>query len=399
MSQRFDLIVIGGGVIGVASARAWLKRYPGKTVALLEKESDLAQHTSGHNSGVIHAGYNQKPGTLKARLCVEGNNLLRSYCQTTGVAMKPTGILVVARKPSEDTILEELLRRGTANGVPGLDILSQAEVLRREPNVIGGKALWAPTGAAVDSLGLVRQLASELRAAGGQIFLNQEVKSMTQSACGFQVRTPDGFFESTQLLNCAGLHADRIAHMVGVGLGYTIVPFRGEYFKLRSELSSLVQAMIYPIPDLAFPFLGIHWTKTVQDELKIGPNAMIAFGRESYRFWDIHLKDCLEMLAKPGVWRLLFNPQFQRLAKEQLQSSLNRNAFLKEAASLVKGIKIGDFVPGPAGIRAQLVDQTGKLVDDLLIESKEGGVHVLNAVSPGLTCSLAFADYLCDQLN
>ena len=382
----------------MATARAILQRHPGLKLALLEKESDVAQHTSGLNSGVLHAGYNQKPGTLKARLCVEGNRLIRDYCRRTGVALSDIGILIVARRTEEIPILQELLRRGTTNGVPGLCMIDQRELQRREPNVIGLQALSAPSGAAVDSSALVHRLAEDARAAGLELHLNQEVRAIRENSDGFVVRTNRADFHCTNLLNCAGLQADRIAHMMGAGLGYTIVPFRGEYFMLRDSLKDHVKAMVYPAPDLEFPFLGIHWTKTTHGDLKVGPNAILAFGRESYRFWDIRLGDCLDMLTKPGVWRLLGNPDFRLLFRRQIRTSLNRTAFLREAAALVRGVAVGDFRPGPAGIRAQLVDRKGRLVDDILIERHGRALHVLNAVSPGLTCSLAFADYLADQV-
>jgi L-2-hydroxyglutarate oxidase len=228
--------------------------------------------------------------------------------------------------------------------------------------------------------------------------MDEEVQSIKQTDGKFFIRTKNHEYVCDRLINCAGLHADRIAHKVGVGLGYTIVPFRGEYQKMRGPLKDSVNAMIYPVPDLAFPFLGIHWTKTIHGDLKAGPNAMLAFGRESYRFWDIHWGDCFDMLTRAAVWRLLLNPAFRRMTKEQIRTSLSQNAFIKEASTLLKGVTKDDFDPGPAGIRAQLVDRQGRLVDDIVIEKKDNSLHVLNAVSPGFTCSMAFAEYLCDQL-
>jgi L-2-hydroxyglutarate oxidase LhgO len=398
LDKHSDVLVIGGGIIGVSTARALLKRQPKLTLALLEKEHGLAQHTSGHNSGVLHAGYNQKPGSLKARLCVEGNRLIREYCVATRLPILENGILVVARRPDELGILQELYRRGKANRAPGLEIIGQNDLNRREPNVVGIQALWAPSGAAVDSSALVHRMAQDAQKDGALFFLNHPVRAIEKVSNGFRVSTPTREFSCSRLINCAGLQADRVAHLLGAGLDYTIVPFRGEYFKLGPGLRDRVHAMVYPTPDLNFPFLGIHWTKTVHGDLKVGPNASIAFGRESYRFWDIHPHDCLEMLSKPGVWRLLGNPDFRRLVRQQIRTSLSRRTFLREATGLIRCVALGDFEPGPAGIRAQLIDRQGRLVDDLLIERKDGALHVLNAVSPGMTCSMAFAEYLCDQV-
>ncbi len=398
MNDPFDILVIGGGIVGVATARAILQRKPKIRLALLEKEPRLAEHTSGRNSGVLHAGYNQKPATLKARLCVTGNRLMQDFCRTHHLPLLNNGILVVARKPEEIETLQELHARGVANAVPGLELIDRKELEHREPRVTGLRALWAPSGASIDAPAVVRRLAEDVRARGGVIFLKEEARDIARTSSGFIVETTTGTFASTFIVNCAGLQADRIAHKMGAGRDFMIVPFRGEYYLLKDALKSPVDAMIYPVPDLRFPFLGIHWTKTVHGEFKVGPNAILAFGRESYRFSDIRPLDCLEWFRRPAFWRMLGQPEFRRLLREQAGTSLSPRRFLEKAAAFVEGVTWRDFQRGPAGIRAQLVDRQGRMVDDLLIEEQNSALHVLNAVSPGLTCSLAFAEYLAEKV-
>lgn len=393
-----DFLIIGGGVVGCALARALAQRHPKATIALIEKEKEVAAHTSGRNSGVLHAGYNQKPGTLKAKFCIEGNREIREYCARQKVPFDPSGILIVARTESERPVLEELLSRGQANGSPDLRILEAAELARRESNVTGVAALLAPSGGAVDSAALVRRLAEEATAAGVRFHLGERVLRVAESRDGYEVRTARGFHRARRLINCAGLHADRIAHQLGAGLDYSIVPFRGEFYYLDEARSSFIRSMVYGVPDVRYPFLGVHWTKTVHGRVKVGPNAVLALGREAYRTFDIHPVDTLDMLSDRKFWRMAASPEFRRLAAENLRTSLSKKAFLERAFSLVKGAAAADFRKGPSGIRAQLVDRSGNLVDDILVERRGGSLHVLNAVSPGLTCSLPFADYLADQL-
>ncbi|MBI4422097.1 MAG: L-2-hydroxyglutarate oxidase [Elusimicrobia bacterium] len=397
--ERFDYLLIGGGVTGCALARALAERKPKARVALLEKEPEVAFHTSGRNSGVVHAGYNQKPGTLKAKFCVEGNRRLKEYAKSRGVPLAETGIRVVARSPSERPVLEELLRRGRENGVPGLSLVDGAELRRLEPNASGIAALHAPSGAAVDGGALVRALAEDAKAAGAQLRLGEAVRRVSASGEGYEVRTTRATYQAARLVNCAGLHADRVARQVGAGLGYSIVPFRGEFYYLDDAKAALIRSMVYSVPDIRYPFLGVHWTRTVHGKVKVGPNAVLALGREAYGTFEVHAGDALRMAADPRFWRMAASSEFRRLAAENLRTSLSKSAFLRQAFTLVAGARPADFKKGPSGIRAQLVDKTGALVDDLLVERKDASLHVLNAISPGLTCSLPFADYLAKELE
>ncbi|MFN0118240.1 MAG: L-2-hydroxyglutarate oxidase [Elusimicrobiota bacterium] len=396
--KQVDCVVIGGGVIGTAVARSFLKNKKGKKLLLLEKEPKPALHTSGRNSGVLHSGINLKPGSLKATLCVEGNKKLREFCLEKKLPFDPVGTLVVAINDSQIPILEELKRRGDANGTPNVQIVSQKELAEKEPYALGVAALYSPSGAIASGKEVTLALADEVAQLGGEIFFSEKVIGIEDKNSKYIVKTSSQVIETENLFNCAGLYADEIAHMVGVGLDYSIIPFRGEYFKVSNSKKDFIKSMIYPIPDLNYPFLGVHWTKMVTGELMIGPSATIAMGRESYKNTQIGIKDVFSMITKRNFWNLFRTEDFRRLAKTQIALSFSRKRFIAEAQKLVRGFEVSDFVMGKNGNRAQLVRSNGKLVDDMIVEKKGNSVHVLNAVSPGFTCALPFADYLIDQM-
>lgn len=390
-----DILIIGAGVTGVAIARALAFKKPKLKIAVLEKEDSVARHTSGRNSGVVHPGFNPKPGTLKARFCVEGNQRIREFCQRANVPFKDVGLLVVARTQNEISILEELWRRGQANGVPGLQILSKQELRQRESHVKGCAGLSAPSGAIVDSRQFVTVLAQEASHKGVAFFFGHRVRRAEKNASGYTVHTDHQLFQCAYLMNAAGLYADRIAHMLGVGLDYRILPLRGEYYRVCESKAQLVSALVYPVPNLNFPFLGIHFTPTVRGELKVGPNAVPALGRESYSNLQINLREALAMMLDARSWRLLRRPEFRQMAAQHLRTSLSQQAFLREASTLVEGLKEGDLERGPLpGIRAQLADRTGRLIDDMIVEKRDSSLHILNVVSPGFTCASPFAEYV-----
>lgn len=392
----FRTLIIGAGVTGTALARELALRGH-RGIVVVDKEADVATHTSGRNSGVVHAGYNQRPGTRKAALCVTGNRMMRELCRERGVPLVEGGILVVARTSDELPKLEELLRRGNENGVPGLRLVEGRDLGAIEPNVTGLAALHAPSGASVDARALVRTLAAEARELGVEFRLGAGVAAIEPAAGGFRARIGSEFVDSARLVNCGGLHADRIAHQLGAGLGYSILPVRGEYRLVRPEARHLVRSMVYPVPDLNFPFLGVHWTRTAHGEVKIGPNAVPALGREAYSWRDSTVIGAWELATSARAWRCLAQPGYLDLITRETWGSLRDRHFLDEARKLVPALRLTDLGPGPAGIRAQVVDAAGKLVDDLLVESQDRALHVLNVVSPGLTCSLAFAKHLADQ--
>ncbi len=384
--KRF--IIVGGGIIGVTLARALALREAGE-ITVLEKETSLAQHASGRNSCVIHSGINQKPGTLKARMCVEGSRLMRQYCRQKDVPMNECGTLVVARTQDELKQLETLLEMGKACGVSGLAVLSKNEFNQREPAASGIGALYSPSGAAVDAVRLLECLAEEAKSLGVKFAWGCKVHRLEEGA----VFTNGGIFESDRVINCAGLEADRLAHSMKVGLSYRIIPFRGEYMEVAG---GAVQTMIYQPPDLRFPFLKIHMTRETDDRVLAGPSATLAFGREAYKKeWNV--RDMAEMFTSTNFWRLLTSREFLKVVWENAAVSFSKRAFLKQIQTLVPAVKLSDLKPYRSGIRAQLVDSKGKFVNDLLVEKTPGTVHVLNVVSPGFTSSLAFAEYLVDQ--
>lgn len=398
-SHSCDYVIIGAGATGTALARALARRAPKAVIRVLEKEDDVAKHTSGKNSGVVHAGFNQKPGTLKARLCVEGNRLLKDFCRTRRVPLLEDGILTMARLDSDIPVLQELLRRGTENGVEGLRLLEPSAIAALEPHALGCAGLHAPSGANVDSAAYVRALAQEAREAGVVFHFNHKIDTMEESSDGVSVRAGSLTIRARKAINCAGLHADRIAHLLGAGLDYTIVPFRGEYYYLKPEKAGILRSMVYDAPSLRYPFLGIHWTRLAGGRVKVGPNAIIALGREAYDWSQSSPSDGLEMVGNPRFWKMLVNWEFLRLLSSNLKTSLSKDAFLRQASGLIRGVAPEDFGAGSSGIRAQLVDRRGRLCDDLILEDKGACLHVLNVVSPGLTCSLPFADYLADRLR
>ena len=380
--------VVGGGIIGNTIALELAKR--GAKVTVFEKEKSLGAHASGRNSGVIHSGINQKPGTLKAKMCVEGSRRLREYCKSRGVPTVECGTLVIARNESELKVLETLLKWGNECGVPGLRFIDEKELRKREPVSRGISALFSPTGATVDSRKLLQTVAQEAREKGVEFRLYHKVVAIE----GKKIRTSQGNFSFDYLINCAGLEADRIAWSAGVGKNYRIIPFRGEYMEVRN---CPVNTMIYQPPDLRFPFLSIHLTRETDGRVLAGPTATLAFGREAYhKEWN--LGEMGEMFLSRPFRQLLFNKEFLGVAASNFLVSVSRSAFLKQIQSLVEGVELHQITPYRSGIRAQMVDSEGKFVNDILVETAEYSTHILNAVSPGLTSSLAFAEYVVTGL-
>ncbi len=396
--MTYDTLIVGAGVIGCATARALAAARPGWKILVLEKEPDVARHTSGRNSGVIHSGFNAKPGTMKSKFCVEGNRRLREFCTSRGVAMMEVGTVVVAVDDGDEAVLQEILRRGTEAGVPGLELIGRARLAEIEPFAQGYAALTSPTGSIVHSTGVVKAYAAAARDAGVNFAFYKRVDGIDVSGEGFRVRADRESYDCARFVNCAGLQADRIAHMLGVAEDFTIVAFRGDYYKLSDAKSHHVRSMIYPAPNLTYPFLGIHFTRKITGDVLAGPNAVIAFGRESYRALDVHLRDTIGMIADTRFWKMISAKAFRTLAWGQLKTTLFRREFLRQAGKLLRGVEAGDFTCAQSGNRAQLVNRSGELVEDLLIDFHGRSTHVLNAVSPGLTCSLPFADYVVSEI-
>ncbi len=383
--------IIGGGIIGNAIAREIRLRNLGDVI-VLEKEKSLAEHASGRNSGVIHSGINQKPGTLKARMCLEGSKMLRKYCKSYNIPMEECGTLVIARNEDEERTLEKLLEMGNEVGVEGLRIIEKEELAKREPYVAGTKALFSPTGAIVDSGALVNKIAEEARALGASYTTGCKVISIK----GDTIITNLGKFRARDIINCAGLYADEVAHMQGIGLEFRIIPFKGEYKQVNVPINS----MVYQVPDLRYPFLGVHLTKSIEGKTLAGSTATLSLqGRESYN-GEINFGEFFNMLCSRNFWNLIRNKEFRELARKNARISYFNESFIEEVNTILKEkISSEDIKPYRAGIRAQIVKKNGKMIDDFLVfqDKNKNSTHILNAVSPGLTSSFAFARYVVDN--
>ena len=394
----YHIAIVGGGVVGCALALALASRF--KRIVVLEKESAPGMHASGRNSGVVHAGFNPKPGTLKARLCVEGNRRLAEYAEANGVPFRRVGTFVIARNEAEAKVVETLRQQGCANGVPGIELVPGETLRRHEPNALGEVALHAPTGGIVDSTALVRSLAQSAQRAGATFLFDHRVGRVHETASHVRFAAGPREIKAEFLVNCAGLYADRLAHQMGVGREYAILPFRGEYYAIRkADGPPLVRSMVYPAPDPAFPFLGIHLTATIGGGVIIGPNAVPAFGREAYSRFSFNVRDMALQFLWGGTWRLLRDPHVRRTAAREIKRSLNQRIFVAEAAHVVKGIREQDVVPYRPGIRAQLASKEGKLIEDMVLERTPRSLHLLNVVSPGMTCSIPFAEHVAELVD
>jgi L-2-hydroxyglutarate oxidase len=389
---NYDFVVVGGGIIGLATGMALGRDIPNKTVAVLEKESEIGQHQTGHNSGVIHAGIYYPPGSKKADFCWTGSGMLRRFCDERGIRYDMCGKLIVATDESELPRLQELHRRGTANGVEGL-VMVGAEGLRElEPHVAGVAALHSPNTGIIDYMDVCRALADEITGSGGQIHTGAEVQRISERGGSVVVETSMGEVTTKNLVNCAGLHADSVARAMGLDIDVRIVPFRGEYFTLKPDSAGLVNGLLYPVPDPKMPFLGVHFTKRIGGGVEAGPNAVMALAREGYSKTDIDLRDMFGALRFPGFWRMAREHWVVGI-KEQYRS-LYRGAFLRSLQVLVPDIRMEDLSSPGAGVRAQAVDRRGKLIQDFSIVRTRSSVHVLNAPSPGATSCLAIGNHI-----
>jgi L-2-hydroxyglutarate oxidase LhgO len=387
--------VVGGGIIGLAVGRRLAEISPGAAVTVLEKEDDIATHQTGRNSGVVHAGIYYAPGSLKARLCRRGVRLLREYCEARNIALLDCGKLVVALDESEVPRLRELERRAAANGVPGMRWLDGDAIREIEPHTAGIAGLHSPTTAITDYRAVARAFADDIRAAGGSIRLAAEVRSISTVRGKARAGTSSGDeFEFDVLVICAGLQSDRVARLAGDAWEPTIVPFRGEYYRLAPERESLVNGLLYPVPDPAYPFLGIHFTRRIHGGVDVGPNAVLALAREGYRRRDIRLGDVADTLRSRGFTALV--RKHWRMGVHELQGSLSRRAFAAEASRYISGITAFDLVAASAGVRAQALEPDGTLLDDFRINRRGPVTAVRNAPSPGATSSMAIAEHIVE---
>lgn len=395
MSGAERIGVVGAGIVGLAVARRLAEADPGARVTVLDKEAAIAQHQTGHNSGVAHAGLYYAPGSLKARLCRRGMGLLKELCEARGLAYEECGKLVVARDAGEIDRLREIERRATENGVPELAWLEGSQLQDVEPHVVGVAAVHSPRTAIVDFKAVAAALADDVRAGGGEILLGRAVTAIENTNNEVRVTTGDGEVRGfDRLFLCAGLQSDRVAQLAGDEAGPAIIPFRGEYLRLKPETTSLVRGLIYPVPDPAFPFLGVHFTRRVDGGVDIGPNAVLAFAREGYTLGRIVPRDLAATLRWPGFRRLA--ARHWRMGLKEMRGSLQTRAFVDEARTFVPALGRGDVERAPAGVRAQAIDRDGSLVDDFRINTLGRVVAVRNAPSPAATSSLAIAEHVVD---
>lgn len=387
MAAQYDIAIIGGGIVGMATAMALAKDASVKLV-VLEAEDHLAAHQTGHNSGVIHSGLYYKPGSLKARNCVEGREAMYHFCQEHGIAHDNCGKLVVATSESEIPALNRLEERGHANGLEGLKRLSSlAELREYEPNVNGIAGLLVKQTGIVDYKQVTETYGRIVRERGGEIRFNSRVSKITRSTNEIVLETASGEVHTRNLINCAGLQSDRIARMAGVDPKLQIVPFRGEYYEIIPERQFLVKNLIYPVPDPQFPFLGVHFTRMIHGGVEAGPNAVLSFKREGYSHWAISPKDMMTYGLFSGFWRMA--ARHWKMGMGEFYRSYNKRAFVKALQKLLPDLQMEDVHPSGAGVRAQALEPNGQLVDDFRIVEAENMIHVLNAPSPAATASIS----------
>ena len=391
-----DYIVIGGGVVGLATAWRLQTMQPGSRVCLIEKEPEVGCHQSGHNSGVLHCGLYYKPGSTKAVLAVRGISQMVDFCREAGIAHEVCGKLVVACDDAELERLRNLEERGRQNGLVGIEFLGREAMLEHEPNVGGIAALRVPQEGIVDYPAVCRELRRRVEANGGDVQTGARVTRLEQSGGEWVTTTTKGDFTGRFLVNCAGLHCDRVAALAGEKRETRIVPFRGEYYKLAESSEGLVRHLIYPVPDPQFPFLGVHFTRLIHGGIEAGPNAVLAFAREGYRKTQVNLRDLFDAMTYPGLWR--FVAKYPRMTALELWQSFSKRRFCRALQKLVPEICVTDIEPGGAGVRAQAMAREGELIQDFCLIQRPAALHVLNAPSPAATASLAIGEEIVRKI-
>ena len=392
----YDVTIVGGGIVGLGTAHRLLQAQPRLKVLLLEKEARLAAHQTGNNSGVLHSGLYYKPGSEKARLSVGGLKQMVAFCREHGIAHEICGKIVVATEESELPRLENLLERGNANGMEGLRKLNPSQIREIEPHAAGLAAIHVPQEGIVDYPGVCEKLGELIRKAGGEIKLNTRADKIVPDDAGWVIETPAGNFRTNFVVTCGGLHADRLVRAAGKKPIAKIVPFRGEYFKIKPARQHLVRNLIYPVPDPKFPFLGVHFTRLVLGGVEAGPNAVLAFAREGYKWTTINLRDLSESLLYPGLWKFMF--KYPSMCGYEIHRSLSKAEFTRSLQRLVPEIREEDLEPGGAGVRAQAMLPEGKLIEDFHFEEARGILHVINAPSPAATASLAIGQKISEKV-
>lgn len=385
--MKYDYVIVGGGIVGLASAYHILKLQPSAKLAVLEKESAVAAHQTGHNSGVIHSGIYYKPGSLKAKNCIDGYNMMVDFCKEHGIKFDLCGKLIVAVDDSELPELEKLYKRGHENGLTQITYLNKEQIADYEPHLNGVKAIHVPYTGIIDYTEVCEKLAELVIQMGGEIYLNHKAEDIKVETDYTQVITPLKTFTTSMLVNCAGLYCDKVAELAGEETDTKIIPFRGEYYMLKPEKRHLVKNLIYPVPDPNFPFLGVHFTRMIHGDVEAGPNAVFAFKREGYHKSDVDLEEMFESLAWPGFQKVA--AKYWKTGMGEFYRSFSKAAFTKALQRLIPELQEDDLIPAEAGVRAQACDRTGGLLDDFKIIERANAIHVLNAPSPAATSSLS----------
>jgi L-2-hydroxyglutarate oxidase len=391
-----DYVVIGGGIVGLATAMTLLERQPTAEVVVLEKEDEVAIHQTGHNSGVIHAGIYYAPGSLKARLCRAGEVATKAFCRDHGIPFETTGKLVVATDDREASRLRVLHDRGRENGIRGLERVDAVRLAELEPNIVGIEGLLVPSTGIVDYRRVATAMRRVIEEAGGEVRTGETVTGIAEQDASVRVTTERGEISAGQVVACAGLQADRVARLGGVEPDFRIVPFRGEYFELPPSRSGLVRHLIYPVPDPDLPFLGVHLSPTIDGRITVGPNAVLGLAREGYRKSEVSLRDVGSFASFPGTWRMAAT--HLRTGLVELKNSLSTRGYLELCRKYCPDLDVDDLLPHPAGIRAQAVMRDGQLVHDFLIRRTSRQLHVANAPSPAATSAIPIAGMIADLL-
>ncbi|HEX2473443.1 MAG TPA: L-2-hydroxyglutarate oxidase [Lacipirellulaceae bacterium] len=393
--EHSDLIIIGGGIVGLATAYRFLERFPGKRVTVLEKEPTIARHQTGRNAGVLHSGIYYRPGSLKAQNCRAGKLAMEEFCRREGIPFKICGKVIVALEESELPRMEKILENGKANGVV-CERIDTARLKELEPHAAGIAAIHVPESGIVDYQHVARRLAELIEVQGSRIKTGARVTAVSRHQKLALVETTAGEFPAEQVVNCAGLHSDRVTRLSGAKPSSKIIPFRGEFYLVRPEAHHLVRMLIYPVPDPRYPFLGVHFTRRIDGRVECGPNAVLAFAREGYRNTTVNLRDMAETLGYRGFWRL--SARYWRIGADEMRRSFSKRAFVRAAQRLVPEIEPEHFEWAPAGVRAQAVAPDGSMVDDFVISETDRVVNVENAPSPAATASLNIGRLVVERL-
>jgi L-2-hydroxyglutarate oxidase len=391
-----DILVIGGGIVGLSTAMQLTERYPDVSVTVIEKETALAAHQTGHNSGVIHAGVYYAPGSLKARFCREGSEATYAFCHSHGLPVQRCGKLIVATNPLEELRLEDLLARCRSNGLAP-QWIDGHELRRIEPHIVGRSAILVSTSGIADYPAIARKMAAIVEQRGGKVLLDAPVMALRESSDGVIADTPRLTLRARFAIVCAGLMADRLAGMCGIPLDFKIVPFRGEYFRLPDAMNGIVSRLIYPVPNPDLPFLGVHLTRMIGGYVTVGPNAVLALAREGYRWRDLNARDLLEMAMFPGLRKML--RQHGRSAVREFVNSVFKRGYLAECTKYCPELTLEHLEPYPAGVRAQAVQADGTMIHDFLIKRSRRSLHVCNAPSPAATAALPIGRHLVDRFS